>query len=206
MEPAAREVERVAGLHGHVENRLAGRAHLRHVLLVLQRQLEDGRVDEPALLAFDLEAEDVVGVVVNREALGAGGRVVGVRLGRMAELGLELSAERRQRRMLHLEGLQDDRRAARELRRDTFDAGRPREWLRRPRDVLRVVGEDDLLALLDDAESRPAQASFRDAPLDFGDREEVVKAPLLVTWDEEGLLLPIIVEEAIRLDGLEAAR
>jgi hypothetical protein len=107
--------------------------------------------------------------------------------------------------MLHLEGLQDDRRAARELRSDTLDAGRPREWLRRPRDVLCVVGEDDLLALFDNAESRPAQASFRDAPLDFGDREEVVKAPLLVTRDEEGLLIPKIVEEAIRLDGLDAA-
>jgi hypothetical protein len=58
--------------------------------------------------------------------------------------------------MLHLEGLQDDRRAALELRCDTLDAGRPREWLRRPGDVLRIVGEDDLLALLDDAESRPA--------------------------------------------------
>ena len=123
----------------------------------------------------------------------------------MAELGLELPAELRQRRMLQLEGLEDDRRAALELGRDALDAGRPREWLRRPRDVLRVVGEDDLLALLDDPESRPAQASVRDAPLDFGDREEVVKAPLLVTRDEEGLLLPIIVEEAIRLDGLDAA-
>jgi hypothetical protein len=74
----------------------------------------------------------------------------------MAELSLELSAERRQRRMLQLEGLQDDRRAAFELRRDALDAGRPRERLRRPRDVLGVVGEDDLLALLDDAKSRPA--------------------------------------------------
>jgi hypothetical protein len=32
-----------------------------------------------------------------------------------------------------------------------------------------------------------------------------VKAPLLVTRDEEGLLIPIIVEEAIRPDGLDAA-
>jgi hypothetical protein len=58
--------------------------------------------------------------------------------------------------MLHLEGLQDDRRTALEGRRDALDAGRPREWLRRPRDVLRVVGEGNLLAFLDDPESRPA--------------------------------------------------
>jgi hypothetical protein len=32
-----------------------------------------------------------------------------------------------------------------------------------------------------------------------------VKAPLLVTRDEEGLLLPKLVEEAIRLDGLDRA-
>jgi hypothetical protein len=32
-----------------------------------------------------------------------------------------------------------------------------------------------------------------------------VKAPLLVTWDEEGLFLPVLVEEAVRLDGLDAA-
>jgi hypothetical protein len=107
--------------------------------------------------------------------------------------------------VLHLEGLEDDRRAARELRRDALDARRRRERLGRPGDVLRVVGEDDLLALLDDAESRPTQASSRDSPLYLGDREQVVEAPLLVTRDEERLLFPVLVEEAIRLDGLDAA-
>ena len=144
-------------------------------------------------------------VVVNRETLGAGRRVVRVRLNRMSELGLELPAEGRQRRVLNLQGLEDDRRATLEFRRDALDARRPREWLRRPRDVLRVVGEDDLLALLDDAERRPAQATFGDAPLDLRDRKQVVEAPLLVARDEEGLLLPILVEEAIRLDGLDRA-
>jgi hypothetical protein len=32
-----------------------------------------------------------------------------------------------------------------------------------------------------------------------------VEAPLLVTRDEERLLLPILVEEAIRLDGPDRA-
>ena len=53
---------------------------------LLQRQLEDGRIDEPALLARDLEAEDVVRVVVDLEPLGRGRRVVRVRLRRVAEL------------------------------------------------------------------------------------------------------------------------
>jgi hypothetical protein len=107
--------------------------------------------------------------------------------------------------VLQLEGLEDDRRAALEFGRDVLDACRPREGLRRPGDVLGVVGEDDLRALLDDAESRPSEASLRDAALDLGDREQVVKAPLLVAWDEEGLLLPVLVEESVSLDGLDAA-
>ena len=82
-------------------------------------------------------------------------------------------------------------------RRDPLDPGRPRERLRRPRDVLGVVGEDDLLALLDDAERRPAQAAVGDAPLDLGDREQVEEAPLLVARDEEGLRLPVLVEEPL---------
>jgi hypothetical protein len=105
--------------------------------------------------------------------------------------------------VLHLERLEDDRRAALELRRDALDAGRPREGLRRPWNVLRVVGENDLLALLDDAERRPAQPALRDTPFGLCDREQVLKAPLLVARDEEGLLLPVLVEEAIRLDGLD---
>ena len=93
MQPAAREVERVAGPHRDVQHRLARIAHLGRVLLVLQRQLEDGRVDEPALLALDLQAEDVVRVVVHLEPLCRRRRVVGVRLRGMAELSLEIAAE-----------------------------------------------------------------------------------------------------------------
>jgi hypothetical protein len=106
--------------------------------------------------------------------------------------------------MLYLQRLEDDGRATLELRRDTLDAGRPREGLGRPRDVLGVVGEDDLLALLYDPEGRPAEPSVGYATLDLPDREQVVKAPLLVARDKEGLLLPALVEEAIRLDGLDA--
>ena len=51
------------------------------------------------------------------------GRVVRVRLHGMAELALELAAELGERRMLELERLEDDRRAALELRRDPLDLG-----------------------------------------------------------------------------------
>ena len=206
MEPAARQVKRVAGPHGHVHQRLARLTHLAGVLLVLQRELENGRVDEPPLLTLDLEAQHVVRVVVHLEALRARGRVVRVRLRRMAELALELAAELRERRVVVLERLQDDRRAAFELRRDPFYVGRPREGGRRPREVLRVVAEPDRGAFLDDAERRVAEAAGGDAPLDLGDRQQLVEAPLLVARDEEGFPLPVLIEEALGFDGCNAAQ
>ncbi len=44
------------------------------------------------------------------------------------------------------------------------------------------------------------------APLDLVDREEVEEAPLLVARDEEGLLLPVLIEEPLGFDGSDAAR
>jgi hypothetical protein len=143
---------------------------------------------------------------MNREALGARGRVVRVRLYGVTELGLEVTAELRERWVLQLERLEDDRRAALELGRDPLDPRRARERLRRPRNVLCIVGEDDLLALLDDAKRRPAEAAVGHAALDLCTRQQVEEAPLLVTRDEEGLRLPVLVEEPLSLDGLYAAR
>jgi hypothetical protein len=57
--------------------------------------------------------------------------------------------------------------------------------------------------LLDHAERRPPKPSLGDPALDLGDREQVEIPPLLVTWDEEGFRLPVLVEEAIRLDGVD---
>jgi hypothetical protein len=45
------------------------------------------------------------------------------------------------------------------------------------------------------------EAAGRNAPLDLGDRQEVEEAPLLVAWDEEGLPLPVLTEEALGFDG-----
>jgi hypothetical protein len=119
----------------------------------------------------------------------------------MGELTLELAAELGERRMLELESLEDDRRAALELLCDPLDPSGSGERGGRPRNVLRVVADDDLRILLDDPEPGMPEASGRDAPLDLGARQEVEEAPLLVARDEEGLPLPVLTEEALGFDG-----
>ncbi len=108
MEPAARQVERVAGPQDEVVGRLAVLPERLRVALVLQRELEQRVVEEPALLAGDLEDEDVVRVVVHGEALRAARRVVGVDLNAETERLLELPAEDRQRQPVDVQRLQDD--------------------------------------------------------------------------------------------------
>jgi len=133
VEPAAGEIERVAGLQRHVEDGLSRVAHrLGLVALVLERQLPGGLVDEPAFLARDLEREYVVRVVVDREALRRPRREVGVRLRRMAELRLELPAELRERLPVQVQALEDDRRTILELGEDPLDIRGAREGLRPP--------------------------------------------------------------------------
>ena len=70
-----------------------------------------GAVDLPELGAGGLEDEDVVGVGVDREALRAGRREVGVGLAGVAELELELGDQPGQRRPVALQALEDDGRA-----------------------------------------------------------------------------------------------
>ena len=119
----------------------------------------------------------------------------------MAELTLELAAEHGQRRMLELERLEDDRGAALELRCDPLDASGSGERGGRPRNVLRVIADDDLRILLDDPERGMPEAAGRDPPLDLGDRQEVEETTLLVARDEEGFPFPVLTEEALGLDG-----
>ena len=118
VEPAAREVERVAGPQRDVEHDRARAAELLRVALRPQWQVEHRLVDEPALLAGRLEHEDVVRVVVDREPLGGSGRVVGVDLHRMAELELELPREGRDRLVRDVQRLEHDRGAVGELGED----------------------------------------------------------------------------------------
>ena len=66
VEPAARQVERVARAQGDVQHGLARLAERRAVALILQRQLQHGLVDEPPLRAGDLERDHLVRVVVDR--------------------------------------------------------------------------------------------------------------------------------------------
>ena len=119
----------------------------------------------------------------------------------MAELTLELAAEHGQRRMLELERLEDDRRAALELLCDPLDPSGSGERGGRPRNVLRVVAGEDLRILLDDPERGMPEAAGRDPPLDLGDRQEVEETTLLVARDEEGFPFPVLTEEALGLDG-----
>jgi hypothetical protein len=65
-------------------------------------------MDAPALLAGDLQDEDVVGVVVGREALRLARRDVGVDLDRVPEVGDQLAGEVHQRRPHPVQPLQDE--------------------------------------------------------------------------------------------------
>ena len=115
------------GAQRHVQHRLAGRAERRLVALVLQRQLEHGLVDEPPLLARDLEREHLVRVVVDGQSLRPARRVVGVRLRGVAEVRLELPAVARERQPEVVQPLEHDRGAGFELREHARDVGDARE-------------------------------------------------------------------------------
>ena len=97
------------------------------VALVLERELQERLVQEPALLACDLEDEHVMGVVVHGEALRASRRVVGVGLHRQPDRVLELPAEDGQRKPVDVQRLQDDGRAGLPLGEDAGDVGGLRE-------------------------------------------------------------------------------
>jgi hypothetical protein len=123
----------------------------------------------------------------------------------VAELPLEIAAEARQRRVMDVQCLEHDRRAALELCGDALDLCGPGEGIRRPGDVLGVIAQGVLRSLLDDSEGGMPKPAARHAPLDLLDRKEVVEAPLLVTRNEEGFLLPVLVEEPLGFDGPDAA-
>ena len=158
VEPAARQVHRVAGAQRHVEHRLAGRAERGAVALVLQRQLQHGLVDEPALLARHLQRDHLVRVVVNGKSLRAARRVVGVRLRGVAEERFQLPAVAGERQPVVVQALEDDRRARLELGEHAAHVGDAGEGRRPPGQVGRVAR--DRRARLDEAErGRPDRRS-----------------------------------------------
>ena len=205
VEPAARQVERVAGPQDEVVGRLAVLPERLRVALVLQRELEQRVVEEPALLAGHLEDEHVVGVVVHGEALRAARRVVGVGLNAETERFLELPAEDRQRQPVHVQRLEDDGGARLPLGEDAGDVHRLREG-GPPGDVGGVGADVELPTLAHQPESGIADRRGADQLLDVGLGEEVVEAARLVPRDDERPLLPMLGEERVGGDGVEAAR
>ena len=205
VEPPAREVERVAGAEHEVVRRVAVLAECRRVALVLERQLEQRLVEEPALLARDLEHEHVVRVVVHGEALRAARRVVRVRLHGVAERLLEQAAEDGERVPAHVERLEDDRRPGLPLGEDARDVHGARER-RAPGDVAAVLADGELPAFADEPEGRIPDRGGADEPLDVRFREQVVEAAALVSRHDERALLPVLVEERRGVDRVETAR
>ena len=197
VEPAARQVERVAGPQGQVEGGGPGLAERGRVPLLLQRQLEQRLVDEPAASRPRPGGRARRACRGGREALRAARRVVRVRLRGVAELGLQRAAELSERRPVVVQRLEDDRRALGERRGDAVGVGRSGELGRPPGNVRRILRERDLRAGLDQAEAREAQAAGADQPLDVSGREQVVEATLLPPRDDERLLLPVPVEELV---------
>ena len=124
----------------------------------------------------------------------------------MAELGFERAAELRERQPVHVQRLEDDRRAVLELGEHPLDLGGARERRRPPGDIRRVGRDVELRAGLREPEARIAQTAGREKPLDVSDREEVAEAPLLGPRDDERLLLPVAVEELLGGDRVERSR
>jgi hypothetical protein len=124
----------------------------------------------------------------------------------VAEVDLERAAELREREVMYVERLEHDRRAALEVVGDAFHVCRPGEAGRAPRHSGRVRRDRDLLAFLDDANSRVAQAGRGDEALGLGLREQVVEPALLVARDDERPALPVRIEEPVGVDRGDAAR
>ena len=177
VEPAARQVHRVAGAQRDVEHRLAGRAERRAVALVLQRQLEHRLVDEPALLAGDLERDHLVRVVVDRAA-PASRAACSTRSPARGGRGTPRAGGSSGRAAARVvQALEHDRRAAPRTPRAPPHVGDAGEGRRPPGEVGRVAG--DRRARLDEPECRRPDPGLGDQPLDVPHGEEVVEAAFL---------------------------
>jgi hypothetical protein len=89
----------------------------------------------------------------------------------MAEPGLEFAAEERERRVIQMQGLQDDCCSSLELGGDALDVRDTRERSRPPRKVARVVGRIQLGARLDEPERGVAKRAGANEPLDVSLRQ-----------------------------------
>jgi hypothetical protein len=132
-----------------------------------------------------------VRVVVNGQPLGGARRVVGVGLGGLSKPGLQLSAEEREREVVQVQRLEDDRRARRKLPRYPFDVGGACEGPRSPRQLGRVVARVELRVGLDEAEGRKAKRARADETLDVRLGEQVVVPSRFASGDVERLVLEV---------------
>ena len=142
--------------------------------LASQRPLVHRLVHDPALVACDLQHEDVVDVVVRRESARRRGRDIGVDLHGVTELCGEVSRERDHRRPDAVQRLEHDRRAVGEEprhRRVVHLVGDRRSHPARPC-VASGVDDD---AVLCHAEERRPQAATREQLVDGLEVEEVVE-------------------------------
>ena len=102
---------------------------------------------------------------------------------------------------VHVERLEDDRRAGLPLGEDARNVGGARER-RAPRDVVACTSPTiELAALLHQPERRVANRGRADEPLDVGLGEQVVEATRLVPRDDERPPLPVLGEERLASTG-----
>ena len=101
-----------------------------------------------------------------------------------------------------VEALKDDRRAALELLEHAVHLGDAGERRRPPGEIARVAG--DRLARLDEPERRLADPRLGDQTLDVPRGEEVVEAAFLPARDDERLPLPVVGEEPLGFERLDA--
>ena len=136
----------------------------------------DGLVDDPALLAGELEDEDVVDVVVRGEPARRRGRDVRVDLDRVPELAGQRSGEVDDRRPEPMERLQHDRRAVGEEARDRGVVDLVADRRADPAGP-RVPAAVDDDAVLRHPEERRAEAAARQELVDSVEVEQVVERP-----------------------------
>ena len=161
-----RQVEHVSRPEEEIVNGLARAAHLGRVLLVAQRELERWLVDQPALLAGHPQHEDAW-VRGGLEGLARRAACSTRSPEPDAPACARASGRRRELGPMQMQALKDNRRAALPLVEHAVDVGRAGETARAPRDFCGVVANGELLARLDEPESREAQPARRDEALDF---------------------------------------
>ena len=208
VQEAAGQVQAVAGTqHGLDQRRLLGSPLDRGLAigpgLIAQRGLVHGRVDLPALLALDLQHEDVVHVVVIAEALVLRGRDVGIGLHRVTELGGQLLAQRDDRRPDAVQSLQHHRRPVGEQPDELVVA-----------DLVGDAGADaagsgeglvgQRVAALGHPQERGPQPALGDQFVDRIAAQQIGEgARQVVRRGEQRLLPPVVRRELVAIDGDE---